>query len=240
LLTATDNSTLVLDTMGSAIPTVMAVYTGSSIFSLQPVASDRNSASDGIHSMVRFPGTVGTNYLIAVDGVGGAQSNINLNWKVGIPPSGGGSGQSQAACEGATVVLQGGDTNAVPAPSYRWFWNGTNIAGATNATYSLTTIQYNQGGIYSVVVSNFVGVVTNVIATVSVQSPLRIALDQSSGTPAFRLTGSATQATVLLLSTNLASWIPLLTNPNPSVPINYLDTNAAARSLGFYRHKSWP
>jgi len=91
-----------------------------------------------------------------------------------------------------------------------------------------------------VVVSNFMGVATNAIATVCIQSPLRIAPDQSSGAPAFRLTGSATQAILLQLSTNLTSWTPLWTNPNPSVPINYLDTNAAARSRGFYRHKSWP
>jgi hypothetical protein len=242
LLTATDNSTLALDTMGSAISTVMAVYTltNNNISSLRLVANDRNSASDGVHSLVRFLGKPGTNYLIAVAGVSGAQGTINLDWNVGIPPSGGGVGQNQAVCEGATLALQCGDTNAVPAPSYRWFWNGTNIAGATNATYALTNIQYNQGGTYSVVVSNFMGVVTDVLATVSIQAPLRIALDASSDAPAFRLTGSATQATVLQLSTNLTSWLPLFTNPNSSVPINYLDTNAAARDRGFYRHKSWP
>jgi hypothetical protein len=238
LLTATDNSTLMLDTLGSAIPTVLAVYTGGDIFSLQQVASDRNSAPDGIHSLVRFPGKSGTNYLIAVDGVNGAQGNINLNWEVGVPPSVGGPGQNQAVGKGATLALQGGDSNAVPAPSYQWFWNGTNILGATNATYSLTNIQYNQDGVYSVVVSNFMGVVANMIALVSVDSPLK--LDVSALPAKVRIWGSATQAVVLLSSTNLTSWNPLYTNPSPLLPVNYLDTNSLTRPNGYYRLKSWP
>jgi hypothetical protein len=238
LLTATDNSTLKLDTLGSAISTVLAVYTGGDIFSLQQVASDRNSAPDGIHSLIRFPGKSGTNYLIAVDGVNGAQGNINLNWEVGVPPSVGGPGQNQAVGKGATLVLQGGDPNAVPAPSYQWFWNGANIPGATGATNSLPNIQYNQGGTYSVVVSNFMGVVTNLIALVSVDSPLK--LDVSALPANVRIWGSATQAVVLLSSTNLTSWNPLYTNPSPLLPINYLDTNSLTRPNGYYRLKSWP
>ena len=238
LLTATDNSTLMLDTLGSAISTVLAVYTGGDIFSLQQVANDRNSASDGVHSMVRFPGKTGTNYLIAVDGVNGAQGNINLNWKVGVPPSVGGAGQNQAVCEHATLVLQGGDINAIPAPAYRWLRNGVNIPGATSATYSLSNIQYNQGGTYSVVVSNFLGVVTNVMALVSVDSPLK--LDISARPANVRIWGSATQAVVLLSSTNLKSWKPVYTNPSPLLPVYYLDTNTLARPNGYYRLKSWP
>jgi len=192
-------------------PPYWPFYTGGDIFSLQQVANDRNSASDGVHSMVRFPGKTGTNYLIAVDGVNGAQGNINLNWKVGVPPSVGGAGQNQAVCEHATLVLQGGDINAIPAPAYRWLRNGVNIPGATSATYSLSNIQYNQGGTYSVVVSNFLGVVTNVMALVSVDSPLK--LDISARPANVRIWGSATQAVVLLSSTNLKSWKPVLYQP---------------------------
>jgi hypothetical protein len=110
-----------------------------------------------------------------------------------------------------------------------------NIPGATNANYTNSNIQYNQCGSYSVVVSNLVGVVTNAIALVSVNSLLKIA----SVNPA-QISGSATQTTVLQLSTNLASWKPLYTNQTTLLPVNYLDTDSINRDKGFYRLKSWP
>src|SRR5207249_7194596 len=54
LLTALTNGTMVIDTLGSDIATVLAVYTGSDIFSLVLIANDRNSASDGVRSKVSF------------------------------------------------------------------------------------------------------------------------------------------------------------------------------------------
>ena len=247
LLTATDNSTFLLDTMGSAISNVMAVYIltnrnlSTALQPLQLVTNDnKNSAPDGTNSMVRFPGKAGTNYLIAVAPAAGvAQGRITLDWHVGIPPSSvGGAGQSQAVGNGTTLVLQGGDPNAVPAPSYRWLWNGTNILGATNANYTNSNIQYYQGGTYSVVVSNFMGVVTNPIALVSVDAPLK--LDFSALPADVRIWGSATQMVVLLSSTNLTSWKPLYTNKNTLLWINYLDTDSINRDKGFYWLKRWP
>ena len=147
---------------------------------------------------------------------------------------------SQTLSLGATLVLQAGNPTALPDPAYQWRQDGGNLQGATDATYTLANIQYNHGGVYSVVVSNFVGVVTNVIATVSVQSPLLLVLDQASGMPNFRVTGRATQARVMEGSTNLTLWTPLYTNSDPSVPIAYLDTNSYSRSKGFYRLSPWP
>ena len=157
-----------------------------------------------------------------------------------MPASDGGPVASQALSLGDTLVLAAGDPNAIPDPAYQWRCNNANLEGFTNATCTLTNIQYNHGGVYSVVVSNFVGAVTNVIATVSVQSPLQLALDQSSGTPKSRVTGRATQAGVIELSTDLSVWTPVHTNLDPSVPVIYLDTNSNVRSKGFYRLRPWP
>jgi hypothetical protein len=85
------------------------------------------------------------------------------------------------------------------------------------------------------VVSNLVGVVTNAIALVTVDSLLKIA----SVIPA-QISGSATQTTVLQLSTNLTSWKPLYTNNPALLPVNYLDTSSTNRDKGFYRLKRWP
>jgi len=236
LLTALTNGTMVIDTLGSDIATVLAVYVGSDIFSLQLITSDRDSASDGVRSLVRFPVTPNTKYLIAVDGVNGAQGNINLNWRLGTPPNAILTAQSQTLAEHASLTLAAGVSNNVTTPFYQWRRNGVNIAGATNATFALASIQFNQVGSYSVLVSNLVGAVTNAIATVSVAAPLRLGPEAGS----FRLSGSATQAIVLQLSTNLAVWTPLYTNPTPLLPINFLDTNAPHRPNAFYQLKAWP
>ena len=45
--------------------------------------------------------------------------------------------------------------------TYQWSCNGTNIAGATNNSLSLTNVQPSKAGSYAVVVSNAVGAVTN-------------------------------------------------------------------------------
>jgi len=171
LLRVLSQGTLIIDTMGSGVATLLSVYTGSDIFSLELVAADRNSAADGIHSQVRFQAVAGTSYLIAVDGVNGVQGDININWRLGIAPAPAVVGLNEVITQGASLLLTAGLSDANPAPSYQWLLDGRKIAGATNATYTLVNVQLGQQGRYSVVVSNFAGVVTELVATVSVQVP---------------------------------------------------------------------
>ena len=57
-----------------------------------------------------------------------------------------------------------------PAPTYQWSFDGTNIAGAIGATLTVTNVQPDQSGPYSVLVSNVAGSVfsSNVELTVYV------------------------------------------------------------------------
>ncbi|MCL4788437.1 MAG: immunoglobulin domain-containing protein, partial [Verrucomicrobia bacterium] len=236
LLTAQTNGTLVLDTLGSDIDTVLAVYTGSDIFSLVRIASDNNGAPDGVRSLVKFPAVSGTRYLIAVDGVNGAQGNVNLNWRMGIPPNPTGPAQNLIVAGGASLLLSAGVSNNVTSPVYQWRRNGVIIPSATNATYFIPNLQFDQVGSYSVLVSNLVGEVVNAIATVSAQTPLALGL----GSDGFQVTGSAAETTVLELSTNLTVWTPVYTNTTPLLPVSFTDTNAFRRTEGFYRLQPWP
>ena len=77
-----------IDTFGSAFDTLFAVYTGSAVDALTPVASNDNSG--GAQSRVTFNVTKGVTYHAAVDGFSGATGAITLNWT--LPAPSGGSG----------------------------------------------------------------------------------------------------------------------------------------------------
>jgi len=78
--------------------------------------------------------------------------------------------------------------------TYQWYKDGTNIPGATSATYSLLTIQNSDAGNYYVVVQNGGGSVTSATVTVTVLSAPTIVTQPASqmvtagGTATFSVT----------------------------------------------------
>ncbi|MCW3463134.1 PQQ-dependent sugar dehydrogenase [Chitinophaga nivalis] len=78
--------------------------------------------------------------------------------------------QSIAVPQGQTATFNVIAT-ANPAPTYQWRKNGSNISGATAATYAKANVQYADSGLYSVVVTNSAGSVTSNNARLTVTSP---------------------------------------------------------------------
>jgi hypothetical protein len=74
---------VLLTTAGSAFNTLLAVYTGNSVSNLSEIASDNNSGGTSNRSIVHFTAATGMTYDIAVDGVNGASSRINLSLTLG-------------------------------------------------------------------------------------------------------------------------------------------------------------
>ncbi|MFH7242490.1 MAG: cadherin-like domain-containing protein [Spirulina sp.] len=78
--TATTTGLITLDTIGSALNnTVLAVYTGGSVNSLNQVAFNDNISGSNLKSQVTFTAVAGTTYYFAVDGVGSATGAVQLN-----------------------------------------------------------------------------------------------------------------------------------------------------------------
>ena len=78
--TAPETGVFVLDTDGSFFDTLLAVYVGSAVNSLSPVASnDDRGIGYGLSSLVTFSATKGSVYRIAVDGFGGDTGRIVLS-----------------------------------------------------------------------------------------------------------------------------------------------------------------
>jgi len=82
--TAPQSGNVVIRTEGSAIDTVLGVYTGDGVSSLTEVAAD-DDGGVGMTSLVSFAATSGTVYRIAVDGYGGAGGPISL--QLALQPS---------------------------------------------------------------------------------------------------------------------------------------------------------
>jgi len=89
---APTNGNVTISTIGSNFDTLLAVYTGTAVNSLTPIASNDDIVSGtNVQSRVNFNATAGTIYKIAVDGWGGDTGGGNGS-------GGDGSGGSAAAC----------------------------------------------------------------------------------------------------------------------------------------------
>ncbi len=235
-LTPSADGLLQVDTFDSKVDTVLAVYTGTDLLDLQLVAEDNNSGPDGFTSVVRFPAKRGTNYLVAADAVNAAQGEIHLNWRLDSPPAISQAPTNRAVPLGETINLLVEATGS-PTPSLQWRWNGLPLAGRTNATLTLTNFQAAQAGTYSVIASNFLGTLTNEVATLTLAELLRLhsATYLTNGTFRLLLSGDLGPKTVVQASSNLLNWLPVFTNLIPAVPIEVIDAGASNHPLRFYR-----
>jgi uncharacterized repeat protein (TIGR01451 family) len=80
--TAPSSGVVSIDTHGSTFDTLLAVYAGTALNNLVPVAANDNDGSPGNTSGVSFVAQGGTTYQIAVDGVNGAAGILLLNWNL--------------------------------------------------------------------------------------------------------------------------------------------------------------
>jgi hypothetical protein len=69
-----------MTTSGSAIDTLLAVYTGSTVAQLTTVKANDDVSSADRTSRVQFNAVQGRTYRIAVDGYKAATGVIALNW----------------------------------------------------------------------------------------------------------------------------------------------------------------
>jgi len=120
--------------------------------------------------------------------------------------------------------------------SYRWFHDGVEITGATNANFFLGGVTPAQNGSYSVTVSNAAGSVASSPAALTVIIlPLWTATwaqDRSSLT--LEIPGQGVAQTILV-STNLEAWQELQSLPPSFSPTSVVITNAPEIPARFFR-----
>ena len=133
--TAPAIGTVTINTDSSSFQTLLAAYTGSSVSNLTRMASDAAQDDPNGGNQIKFNVTSGTEYQIAVDGLGGASGNIFLNLAfrndVTAPKISISSPASGAKLTAPEVTVTGTASDAV---------------GVTNVQYQLENASGTNGG----------------------------------------------------------------------------------------------
>src|SRR5882672_8505524 len=152
---APSNGIATFNTRGSSFDTLLAIYTNTSTGSLSSLAADEDSGGF-LTSQASFNAVAGVEYLIAVDGFGGASGNIVLRWNLDTrtvpfpriltqPAS-----LTVTGAVSATFSVTVDGTNV----TYQWFRECRAIEGATNDTLAIASVQVADVGRYHVEVRN--------------------------------------------------------------------------------------
>jgi len=119
--------------------------------------------------------------------------------------------------------------------NYQWFQNGVALQHATSQTLTLTSIQFTNAGLYSVVVTSSLGSATNAAAQVVVE-PAGVALGFS---PTVTISGVAGYRYIIQSAPNLTdtnAWVTL-TNLTLTQPVQlWVDTSVDASSPFYSRY----
>ena len=174
-------------TEGSDFDTVLAIYSGAGTRFKDLVfeACDNNSGADGVTSAANVRVTAGTQYFIAIDGVGGATGTVKLGYEFATGPAIATQPRAASVSVGDHVAffvqiadpVAGGGTIE---PSYQWTKDGFSISGQTANNLTFLSVTLADSGEYAVVVSNFAGSTTSDAVRLDVSLPPAITTQPAS------------------------------------------------------------
>ena len=154
-------------------------------------------------------------YTVQLDNWAGTVTSANAVVSILQPPS-----ITSVTPANATLILGQALALSVvaagtPPLSYQWFRNGTAIAGATSASYSIASIALGQAGTYTVSVNNAQGSATSSGIPVVVQTAPQITAQPASRTAAIGRTVLLTVSVTSSLQPVTYAWrrggVPLVT-----------------------------
>ena len=176
------------------------------------------------------------NYSVVVSNVAGTVTSSNAVLAINTPPTITGQPQSQTVIAGNNASFSVTATGTSPL-YYQWRSNSTNIAGATNPSYTRSNVQPADAGPYLVVVTNSLGAATSAPALLTVNFALTAAAtyggtvsknpDQASYAPNSVVTLTAQPVTVF----PFAGWSGSASGTNN--PLSVTMTNNLAITANF-------
>jgi uncharacterized repeat protein (TIGR01451 family) len=132
-------------------------------------------------SLSNVQGGQAGNYAVIVSNPSGSVTSAVATLTVLVPPSITAQPTNQTVIAGGNAGFQAGAAGTDPL-SYQWMLNGSPLSGAASSALSLNNVQTNQAGGYCVIVTNTAGVVTSLVATLSVLVPPSVTLQPANQT----------------------------------------------------------
>jgi hypothetical protein len=131
----------------------------------------------------------------------------------------------------------------LPAATYQWCFNGTNIVGATNASYPLAFVAATNTGNYSVIATNIAGGITSTNALLALVPPSAAQFQSIAivgGAMQINFTGDAYWTYTVEVSTNLTSWGDLTNLTSASGVFNFAAGSVTNAPQQFFRARVGP
>jgi hypothetical protein len=222
------NATFTVGATGAAPLSYQWRFEGTNIFGATSSSYTRTNAQ---------PSHEG-DYFVVVTNVAGSVTSTVAFLVVNVPPYIGVQPQNQTTNQGSDVTffVTAGGTEPL---SYQWRFQGANIAGATDSSYTRPGVQTNDAGAYSVVVTNVAGSVTssNAMLTVIVPQPpmIQAIAVQPGGSVRLTFSGQAGVPYAIDMSSNLTGWFELTNGILTSSPADFVDDSASNETARFYR-----
>ena len=145
-----------------------------------------SGANSAVHTVTNAQSSDAGSYDVVVSNTSGSVTSSVATLTVRVPPAITQQPASLVVTQGNNAVFSVAATGDLPL-SYQWRFGvpgtgGGDIAGATNSTLTISNAQPANAGNYRVIVSNPVGVVASVVATLTVNVPPAITVPPQSQT----------------------------------------------------------
>jgi hypothetical protein len=181
------------------------------------------------------------NYSVSVTNSWGSTTSEVATLSILLPPSITNQPQSQTLAMGQTATFRAGAAGSAPL-FYQWFFNGAALPGATNPVCVLLGAHATNAGSYVLVVTNLAGSLTSTSAMLTVTNPVITFSTATSSSPVLTASGFSFQVSVpaevsyiILTSTDLINWTPMVTNVAVTGNEVVTDTSASNLPARFYQ-----
>ena len=180
-------------------------------------------------------------YTVAVINGNGPSSSLPAALTVRVAPTITAQPQSLVADPGGDATFSVAVSGTAPF-TYQWRFNGVNLGGATEPTYTRVNVQPTHAGSYSVVVANGAGAVTSQGADLTVRPKIVSARMTPEGVM-LTLQGTPGRSYAVEMQPGLGeggAWQTLGTVSNATVESQFLDTTLNGAPQRVYRLRLLP